>query len=65
MYADESFRVSRSMSVDDLRDAAFEKLELVSDASTCRGCVNGECEDSISFEQIRFPAYRNVGLDRP
>ena len=48
------------MSVEQPRDAAFEELELVADASTCRGCVDGECEDSISFEQIRFPAYRNV-----
>ena len=51
--------MSRSMSFHP-RDAAFEKLELVSDASTCRGCIHGECEDSISFDQIRFPAYRNV-----
>lgn len=49
-----------TMSVDDPRDSAFESLELVADASTCRGCAGGECEDAISFEQIRFPAYRNV-----
>jgi len=60
IYCNESFRVSRSMSVDAPRDAAFERLELVPDASTCRGCVDGECEDSVSFEQIRFPACRNV-----
>jgi len=55
--------LDKSMRPDDLRDprdAAFEKLELVADASTCRGCADGECEDAISFEQIRFPACRNV-----